>query len=289
MDLLQVALREVMPSVELAKTGAYSWRGFNIRKFENLASGHFFCQIYLGNPSVILMEEFINLGGSRMIYPWRAGIDLDDTDFFDKDVAGQKSILVNFYKDAVRQALEWQVSDKRRSIVPEKILKGREFEKSAHLDFPDEIHRVTHEYITSLEVQDDLFFSLTGIKKNKENDEENEINEKNKIRGIINDLFKEAGLKKPYIQYNISGWNYRGCWIKLRTNESINEIPEGSFPYMFKIYYDHPELLRFQDDYQEKILDLAEIHFFNLNDKDKYSTLYDYIKPIVRHIQKVEQ
>jgi hypothetical protein len=63
MSMLHVALLEVMPSAELARTGAHGWRGYVIRSYKDLAYGHYYCQLYSRQPSVMLIEEYYNYSG----------------------------------------------------------------------------------------------------------------------------------------------------------------------------------------------------------------------------------
>ena len=74
--------------------------------------------------------------------------------------------------------------------------------------------------------------------------------------------------------------------MKLRTDEPEEVTPEGSFPYHFKIdLYDHPELLRYQGEGEEKVLDLAENYFFGLDEENQEATLTEFIKPIMGKIK----
>lgn len=263
MDMLYVSLMEVMPSVKLARTGAYGWRGYNIRRYKNLACGHYFCQIYPSLPTVLLMEEFVNYDG--MYYPWRVDFDLIHINFFGSDVNVQKALIVGFYQEAVREALEWQVSAKRQSIVPQKIWGGKKYTSTTQTIYPKKIYQVSREYITALELQDKLFALLAKV---------------------VAEQVVAIGMPKPYIKYNIIGWNYRGFWMKLRTNEPENVIPEGSFPYHFKIdLYDNPTLLRYIGNGEEKILDLAESYYFNLDDENQQKTLSEFLKPIIMQMK----
>lgn len=264
MDLLYVALLEVMPSAELARVGAYGWRGYVVRSYKNLAPGHFFCQMNNQSPTTLLMEEFCNFGG-RMFYPWRVDIDLLQTNFFERDVDGQKAIIVDFYQEAVRNALEWQESAKRRTIVPEKIWNGKKYVTTPNIDYPKAVYRVSREYISAI-VQQDNLLSL--------------------LREVIENRARALGMPKPFLKYNTVGWKYRGFWMKLRTSEPEDIEPEGSFPYHFKIdLYNHPEILRYQHDGEEKNFDLAENYFFNLDDENQKATVSDFIKPIMEKLK----
>ena len=76
-----------------------------IRRYNSLAPGHYFCQIYTEYPSVLSMHEFINYSG--MFYSWQVNYNLLSTNFFECGPEGQKTILVNFYREAVKGALDW--------------------------------------------------------------------------------------------------------------------------------------------------------------------------------------
>lgn len=265
MDMLHVTLVDVMPSVELARAGGYPWRGYVIRNYQKqLAYGHYFCQIYLSEPTVILMEEFYNYSG--MYYPWRVNLDLLSTPFFASNKDGQKAILVDFYQEALREALEWQVSAKRRSILPEKMLMDQEYITNAHFELPTLTHRVSNEYVAATKQQESIISLL---------------------RKIIEKELINAGLKKPYFKTNINGWNYRGVWMKPRLSEPEDVIPEGSFPFKFKIdLYDHPEYLRFESGGLNQVLDLESCYYFTLDESNQNRTLKEFLNPIIRHMME---
>lgn len=262
MDMLLVALIEVMPGADLARAGAYGWRGYVIRSYKNLASGHYFCQMHPSHPTVFQMEEYYNYGG--FYYPWRVDFDLLHTDFFFCDVNRQKAILVDFYQAAVKEALEWQESEKRHSIVPTKLWAGQDYTTTTRLDYPKRLYTVSRDVVTALALQDKLLAQLIET---------------------IRAQAKLLNIPAPYIQYNTKGWNYCGFWMKLRTNEPEDVIPEGSFPYHFKIdLYKSPTLLRYISDEQELLLDLEKNYFFSLDDTNREKTLVDFVQPILRRI-----
>ena len=269
MDMLLAALHDAMPSAELAKVGAHNWRGYVIRKYENLACGQYFCQMYPGAPTILVMEEFCNYGG-RMFYPWRVDFDLLTRDFFARNADGQKALLAGFYKEAVKEALDWQNSSKRKSIVPKKIWDGRKYWDSTQLDYPKEITRVTPEYISALEQQENLFSKLKEV-----------------IIAQAKELGKELGMEEPYLVFSTKSWKYRGLWMKLREVGSCSAVPEGPFPYHFKIdLYERPEVLRFQDrkKWKEKSLDLEKEFFFGLDKENQLSVLKEFVGPILKNL-----
>lgn len=263
MNLLQTALVEVMPSAVLARTGAHGWRGFVIRSYQDLACGHYFCQINRSKPAVMILEEFYNYGGFH--YPWKASFDLTTNDFFGASLGQQRSLLIEFYRAAVAQALEWQNSAERHAKVPEKIWNGKVYINSPRLAYPKVVYGVTNEYISALDQQDMLLASLI---KN------------------IEKLALQAGLRKPYFKYNQSGWNYRGLWMKLRLNEPDEVIPEGSFPYklIFDLY-DQPAWVRFLGNGQEIFLDLEEQNYFLLDEESQQKTVTDFITNIMPYLK----
>ncbi len=265
MDMLHVALVEVMPSVELARSAGFGWRGYVIRNYlDQLAYGHYVCQLRTDQPTILLMKEFFINGD--YFYPWLKPIDLFAKSFFDVNLEGQKSILVNFYTEALREALEWQVSSKRKSTVPEKMLMGQNYLNTAHFDYPKSINRVSNEYVTALGQQSAI---LSHVKK------------------LVGEEITKAGFSTPYIIYNASGWKYRGIWIKLRTTEEEKEVPQGSFPFKFKIdLFRHPEHLRFESDELNKVLDLEERNYFDLDESNQEGTLREFLIPIIQHMKE---
>ena len=262
MDMLYTALVEVMPSADLARTGAHGWRGYQIRKYRDLAGGHFFCQIYLDEPNILLLEEFYNYGG--FFYPWRIDNDLLQGDFFKVDAVRQKALLVRFIKEAVDQALQWQNSEKRSEIVPAKVLKGSDYDTETHLDLPETLRSVSCLYIEALHQQTNLL---------------------NLLWKQVSTLAPEVGLHKPYLKYNQSGWDYRGLWMKLRTTEPDDIIPEGSFPYKWKLEYSDPTKLLFDGTETTYTLDLDKHYFFTLDPKNQTKTMQEFIKPILKEIK----
>jgi hypothetical protein len=188
-----------------------------------------------------------------------------NTNFFEKDAIGQKSILVNFYLESIAQALKWQNSPKRHAVVPEKIWGGIEYQNSARLEHPKSLYQVSSEYILALGQQDKLLAQLVNV---------------------VGELAPRAGLSKPYLKYNHSGWKYRGLWMKLRMDEPEEEIPEGSFPYKFMIdLYNNPSLLRFIGAGKELILDLEEQYYFSLDEVNQKKSLELFIWTILKQIK----
>jgi hypothetical protein len=262
MDMLYAALVEVMPSADLARTGADGWRGYQIRRYRDLAGGHFFCQIYTSEPQILLLEEFYNYGG--FFYPWRLDHDLLEGDFFLKDAIGQKAHLVRFIRSAVDQALEWQNSKKRKEIVPAKLLMGKTYGTETHLELPDTLRQISKTYIAALQLQSSMLGHL---------------------QEQVETLAHDVGLRKPYLKFNQSGWDYRGLWMKLRTTEPDEVTPEGSFPFKWKIEFSNPSKLLFEGLETTHLLDLEKHYFFTLDKKNQEKTLRNFIRPIMTEIK----
>ena len=105
----------------------------------------------------------------------------------------------------------------------------------------------------------------------------------------IKDELPKSGLKKPYFKHNINGWSYRGLWMKPRIDETEEEIPEGSFPFTFKIdLFEHPEYLRFESDEGTRVLDLETNYFFNLAEDHQRKTLEQFLEQC-RLVEQVKE
>ena len=262
-NLLHMVMLDVMPAAELARNGAHGWRGFEIRSYKNLACGHYYCQFNSRKPSVLMMEEFYSYGGFH--YPWRVDIDLLKTDFFERPLSGQRELLVNFYQDALDQALEWQTSPERLAKVPEKLWAGRHFQNKAHLAYPITAERVSADYMTALALQDRLLELL---------------------KEVIAQQTIALAMSRPYLQYNSSGWKYRGLWMKLYKNEADAGIPEGPFPLHFKLdLFDHPAVLRCTGTKKELHLDLAKLNYFDLDKASQESLLAEFVQPALVYLK----
>lgn len=138
-SMLIEAMRAGMPEAKLSQSGAYVWRGYQIVGYKELAHGQYYCQIYPGNPEVLIFQEgyldakrkasnFEKQKGimqGRYYYPFSEKLDLIHTRFFDYSEKEQQEFLKNFVAHACEQAQIWQNSEARDKATRKEFKFGK--------------------------------------------------------------------------------------------------------------------------------------------------------------------
>jgi hypothetical protein len=137
--MLYAAMLKSMPEAIISASGAYVWRGYRIDKYQDLTSGHYYCQIYPQDTKKLLFQEGY-LDPTRQVsqfekdyqiqqgqyyYPFSESLDLVHSRFFDFDKNDQFMLLEKFIIYAAEKACHWQNSDARNKGEGEPNQKGR--------------------------------------------------------------------------------------------------------------------------------------------------------------------
>ena len=117
-NMLEEALREAMPGMELERESAYAWRGYQIENYPGLKDSQYYCQIYLSSPNILAFFEYYEMSH----HPFQAEVDLAALGFFILSTyEDQKKSLVEFIKQASTEAIAWNASQRRQQVVPERL------------------------------------------------------------------------------------------------------------------------------------------------------------------------
>jgi hypothetical protein len=258
-ELLYACLRKSLPEATLSKSGAYRWRGYRIDAYETLARGHYYFLTYPDDPKHLLLEEAYF--DSRSVYhrPFVLRLNLQDARLFLLDLAEQRSFLSEFIVRASRQALIWQASRGRTTVVAPDMLDGREVHQYARMR-PTELRQINKDYLVSTKLQTRLFEMLKGAIQSAT---------KHMPAPLSNGVYFEANAH-PH------NWAYRGQ--RMKPKKADGSVPQGPFPCRWNIYYDTPGVICLEkyDGIHAKPfdrLDLVQVGFFDLGESEQQKVL----------------
>lgn len=272
--MLYQAMKVAMPKAVLCTNGAYVWRGFQIKKFEDLAENQYYCQIYPSennltsvlifkesyiDPSIKSIdgyEEKLGLYPHPYCYPFRVSLDLYRTRFFLMDVDDQYLMLENFVRYAVQQALIWQRSDIRTKITSEEFLNGAPRRSFGKYKPAGEMKHVGIEFMEAWRIQHKMFESLQ--------------------QALTIFMAKKPEEEKDWIRKNASPYhfNFRGCFMK-----SEKLLPD-EFDIRWIVNFIEPEFLKCITSKKEFIdqYNLVKHNYFDLPEDQQRKELTGFIK-----------
>jgi hypothetical protein len=218
--MLYQAMREAMPDASLSTSGAYVWRGYRIDSYKNLAINQYYCQIDPKQPKMLTFKESFKYKGIYREY-FKKEVDLVEEKFFSRSCADQQNFLKGFIAKSAKASLNWQKSPKRLEQVPKEYLVGKEI-FSHQLKGKYTINQVPEDFIHAFPMQDQIFkLILPGIKQACEKALSKKV-----------ELFANA---------HWCNWDFRGYRMKFL--KSNGDKPSGPSDYVWRIYFDEPDLL----------------------------------------------
>lgn len=286
--MLYSAMLEAMDGVLISRNGAYVWRGYRIDKYQDLASGQYYCQIYSGDPDsftrhdgsinafsckdLIFQEAYKDprhkptdkrenkhcIKTGDYYYPFQVSLDLYRSRFFLLSVSEQHTMLKNFVAMAAEQALIWQHSEARLKMTNQEFIIGKKQRRS-----PVKNRRmygqIGIEFLDVWMIQDYLFAVLA--------------------RSLHNNAQRITGNQIAYFRpnANIYNFDFRGYRLK------FDGLFEGSqSDYRWAIYFENPELLQcfFNDGnrlVRHQIYNLSERGWFDLTADLQEREILDFI------------
>ncbi len=269
-SMVHHALLECLPGVELSGSGAWVWRGYRIDSYKNLAKGLFYCQIYTGNPNILMFKEsyknekYKSLDQLDITYkikdggyyhPFWSTLNLYQSRFFLFRTSEQYEIIKNFVEYASKQALIWQNSQARLrpEITSVDFLSGNEKIQTNILSAPSDFGHVTQDYLYFLPLQGQLFSKLV---------------EKLNVY-IDND---EKYLRPNALWRN---WGFRSYRMKI--------VPGDHANFLWEIYYDQPEKLianSYDGSDRTRIgyFDIQETRYFDKEPEEQNQLLNKFIQ-----------
>lgn len=204
--------------------------------------------------------------------PFVLRLNLQESQFFLLDLDEQRAFLSKFIVQAARQALIWQESEGRKTLVAPDDLEGHKVQPNARSK-PAELRQITCDYVISTPLQTKLLEML---------------------RDAVSVAAESLSARFPdgvYLEPNDHwrNWEYRGYRMQARAADG--SVPKGPFPYRWNIYYDAPAViwLEFYDgEHAERIdrLDLQQVRFFDLDENEQQNVLEQFV---VRSLGEMRQ
>jgi len=268
-SMVHHALIECMPGVKISGSGAWVWRGYRIDEFKNLANGLFYCQIYTGNPNILMFKESYKnekykaldpldikykIKDGSYYHPFWSTLNLYQSRFFLLKTTEQYEILRNFVIYAANQAMIWQDSEARSrpEITNDDFLKGNKKIQSNPLPVPSSYDQVSLDYLNFLPLQEKFFSRLV---------------EKLEVY-IDND---EKYLRPNALWRN---WGFRSYRLKIFPGDNAN--------FLWEIHYNHPEKLKvysYDGSNRTEIgyFDILETRYFDKDPNEQNHLLDNFI------------
>ena len=229
-NMVHHALLECLPGVELSGSGAWVWRGYRIDSYKNLAKGLFYCQIYTGDPNILMFKESYKnekyksldqldvtykIKDGSYYHPFWSTINLYQSRFFLLRTSEQYEIIRNFVGYAANQALIWQNSEARSrpEITSQDYMEGNKKIQSNKLPAPSSYDQVTQDYLNFLPLQEKLFSRLVE-----------------KLNVYIDS--DEKYLRPNALWRN---WGFRSYRLKI--------VPGDHANFLWEIHYENPQKL----------------------------------------------
>jgi len=249
-NMVHHALLECLPGVELSGSGAWVWRGYRIDSYKNLAKGLFYCQIYTGDPNILMfkesyyqpdykpldqLDETYKIKDGRYYHPFWSTINLYRSRFFLLRTSEQYEIIRNFVDYATKQALIWQDSKARSrpEITSDDYLEGNKKIQLNPSSAPSDYDHVAQYYLKFLPMQKELFSKLVE-----------------KLNIYVNN--EEKWLKPNGAWRN---WDFRSYRLKIVSGDHAN--------FLWEIYYNKPQkLMAYSYDGSER----TKLGFFDIVD-----------------------
>jgi hypothetical protein len=257
-EMLYDCLQELLPTAVLSKSGAYVWRGYRIDAYETLAKCHYYFLVYCGDPKHLILEEAYWDSRHRYCRPFMLRLNLQDSRLFLLDMAEQRAFLSEFIRRAAQQALIWQESSGRATVVTPDRLEGREIASNPRSE-PPEPRQIGEDYLVSTPLQNRLF-------------------------GMLKDAVSDAAADLPGLSHGVDfkfnaswyNWDFRGQAMKAFASDGF--LPEGPYPFRWNIYYDTPAVITLESydgKRTERIdhLDLQNSGFFDLEEAEQREAL----------------
>lgn len=286
--MLYSAMLEAMGGALVSRNGAYVWRGYRIDKYQDLAPGQYYCQIYPGDPDRFIRDDgSINAFSCKDLvfqeaykdsqhkptderenkhciktgdyyYPFQVSLDLYRSRFFLLSLSEQHIMLKNFIAMAAEQALLWQRSEARLKTTNQEFLTGKKQHRSP-VKNRRMFERISMDFLDVWMIQDYLFFVLT--------------------RSIQNNAQRITDKAIAYLRPNASIYNFdfRGYRLK------FDGLFEGSqSDYRWAIYYENPELLQcFINDGKRLVLhqkyNLKDHGWFDLTVEQQENEMLNFV------------
>lgn len=273
-SMLYRAMREAMPEAQLIRNGAYGWRGYQIKHYEDLVPNQYYCEIYPNNSKetcvVVFQESYkdrshkpfdiyergLRIWAGEYCYPFRVSLDLYRVRFFHLDVNEQYALLRNFVSYAAQQALIWQHSKFRTEITNPRFSMNSNIPIKRNKAKVSEIQPVGIAFMNAWNIQNDVFIKLKDM----------------------------LSIYLPHVPQNEKDWirpnahpshfDFRGYFVK------TGKLLPGAFDIRWQIFYEKPESLYCLTSEKELIekYNMINQHYFDLPSEQQKGELTGFIK-----------
>ena len=258
-DFFEVLFDSILKScrgIELSNTAAFGWRGFRIDKYMNLARCQYYFQINTNCPRELILHEVYNDGRYR--YPWKDHpvFDLELNGFFNFSKANQRDLLVEFTALAVQQAMVWQNSEARKVQVPADFFYGN-VTLTNYVQMRVIFEKIPPEFVSATVTQNQIFTSLKDA--------------------ILFEVSARMG-RQAILEPNTSwfNWDFRGLRMKICDQDGIK--PSGPTPFVWRIYYRQPAVIRFESEYGQREMNLEDEAFLTLQQEQQSEWLGRFVR-----------